>query len=120
MGFTDNENEGPVTIQFAIKSLGKAILGTACARHVVGEEKLGVAIVTVISIGTIVGAWMTLRIVIAVVVTAEVFLGMAAMTMVQMRITTPTSVPAIMKNRGWKLMKVSCRMRQANFGTHSS
>lgn len=111
MGFTDDENDGPVSVQFAIKSLGKAILGTACVRQVVREEKLGAAIVFVVSTGTIMGAWMTLRIVIAAVVTAEVVLGLAAMTMVQMRIIQPTSVLSITKNCGWKVMKVSDRMQ---------
>lgn len=120
MGFTDNENDGPVSVQFAIKSLGKAILGTACVRHVVDEDKLGVAIVSVVSIGTIASAWMTLRTVIAIVVTAEVVLGLAALTMVQMRVIQPTSLLSIAKNCRWKVMKVSGRIRNANCGAHSS
>lgn len=117
IGFTENKTEGPVMIQFAIKSLGKAILGTACARQIIGEEKLGIAVVAV---GTVVGAWLTLQIVIAAVVTAEVVLGLAAMTMVQMRIVQPTSVLSITKNCGWKVMKVSGRMRHAKCRAHSS
>lgn len=119
-GFTENKNEGTIMIQFAIKSLGKAILGTACARHIIGEEKLGIAVVAVVSVGTVVGAWLTLQIIIAAVVTAEVVLGLAAMTMVQMRIVQPTSVLSITKNCGWKVMKVSGRMRHAKCRAHSS
>lgn len=66
------------------------------------------------------GAWMTLRIVVATFVTAEVILGLAAMTMIQMRIIQPASGLPVTKNRGWKVMKVSDRMRHAKCGAHSS